>query len=237
MGIIKDILEGLWGGIVPRTCEVCGTPLVGGERYMCLSCGMALPRTGMHLSPHRNPIAERLARTAPVGRCASWFYYDTDDIYAPLIRRAKYDDRPRMARDMGAMFASEILDSGIFDDVDVLVPVPMHPWRHLRRGYNQAYEIARGVASVTGHRIEKRAVRASLSHLSQTHMSRTGRAANVRGDFLPGNRRVLDSLTGANVMIVDDIFTTGATVEQVIRALGPRPARVSVLTLGLTRLH
>lgn len=230
--IFGDIIRGLLDGVYPRVCEVCGTTLTRGERHICLECDLTMMRTNIHLS-RENRVNERLSRIAHLGICASWFYYDTDGGCSILIRRAKYGDRPRLARDLGAMFAREIIDTGVFDGVDVLVPVPQHVSRRIKRGYNQAEQIARGVSSVTSIPMDTHVVKAISRHRSQTHKSARERAANVSGTFAADD---IGRVAGRNVMIVDDIFTTGATVEQVIMALGPGVGRIQVLTLGLTKL-
>ena len=232
MGLVRDIVSGLMCGVFPRTCEICGRSLVEGEQYMCLTCNGAMPRTYVHRS-RVNRMEERLSRVCRIGRCASWFYYDADDVYARLIRLAKFGDRPGMAQRLGVMFASELKNEGFFDGIDILIPVPTSIARRLRRGYNQAEEIARGVSDVTGIGVCATAVKVDRGHESQTRHTGAERSINVRGVF---KARDLSRVQGCHVLIIDDVFTTGSTVEELIKALGEAPAKVSVLTLGLARL-
>lgn len=246
------MLRTIFSAVFPQVCEVCGRTLVRGESHVCLGCLAALPRTMTHRDPDSRMLS-RLARVAPVDRCAAWFYYDPGGPFGALIRRAKYDGRPSMARDLGAMFARELIADTFFDGIDLLVPVPLHWRRRMERGYNQSREIARGVSDVTGIPVSD-ALCALRAHGSQTRLSGDRRQLNVRGVY--ALRPPSTSFAGKHILLIDDIFTTGATAESALTALMASPGAsshsnpnapilpnpdaprtVSVLTLGLTRDH
>lgn len=221
------------GVVVPANCAICGQGLTLAEDDLCLACQMAMPRTSIHLAA-TNRIAERVARIWPDVRVASWFYYRRHGDYAKLIHDIKYRDRPALGRRLGATFATEIAGDGFFDGLDVIVPVPMHWFKQLRRGFNQSCEIALGVSQATGIPLVGH-LQARHGHGTQTRRNAEQRARNVRADLL----RVVkpDELAGRGVLIVDDVITTGSTIEAAIASIvaaQPAVSKISVLSLAIT---
>lgn len=217
---------------VPRTCPVCGRSLNNGEGPMCLHCLMGLPRTDFHLSPNPDMILDRLPGMPVPKHVASWFYYNRFSAYAELVRHAKYHDCPGLAREAGKAFATETAAEGAFEDVDVLLPVPMHWFKQLRRGYNQSVEIAAGISDATGTPIGDN-LRAARSHKTQTRRSFEMRRRNVAGTFVVENP---EEIAGLNVGIVDDVITSGATMCEAMRALlqcPTPPASISIYSLAI----
>ncbi len=234
MRLLSQAIHALTSTIYPHVCEICGTSLVRTERHLCLICLDRLPRTNSHLDPNSR-IIQRLSRLYPIRRSASWFYYDADGSYACLIRRAKYDDRPELGADLGEMFASEIRSSGFFDGIQLIVPIPLHYSRLIKRGYNQSLAIAKGITRIVPLPINT-SLRASRPHFTQARNNVVERAKNLLGTFSLNHPRDLDA---KHILIVDDVFTTGATLEAAITAITSvsHPASISIFTLGLTRLR
>ena len=220
--------------IFPRVCELCHTSLVAGEHILCLDCDMALPRANIHRSPD-NRISQRLARRIPDCRVASWFYYDSGEEHRRLILDTKYRDRPELGRALGEMFANEILADGFFDNVDIILYIPMHALKFAWRGYNQSRYIADGVSRATGIPVGKH-LHSPVYRPSQTRHSGAQRFANARGKFVTRRGSELD---GKHVLIVDDVITTGSTIVAAIDSLLDTcsPASVRVLSLGITQQH
>lgn len=233
---LKEMLHELASMIWPNICEVCHTSLVKGEESICLGCLTALPRTFMHKQSF-NEIHQRIATVGvPIDRAAAYFYYVRGDRYTSLILSAKYRNRPRIARGLGVRFAHELLPDGFFDDIDMIVPVPMHILKMARRGFNQTEWIARGLSEASGVVVNK-SLLACRPHSSQTHYSVEERLENSRGTYYATPRASTEA-AGKHILIVDDVLTTGSTLtaccEAIIKAAPS--AKISVLTLGLTRL-
>lgn len=217
------------GVIFPRVCEVCGCALVDGEEIMCLGCNAAMPRTRFHLQDF-NRLHQRLAGDTRVEKAASWFHYRRESVYSRLIHKAKYHDRPELARKLARLYARELQAANFFDDIDIILPVPMHRVKEWRRGYNQAREIAAGLSDISGVPVGDN-LRATRGHRSQTRHGAYARYINVSGIFTVENP---DELDGRHVLIVDDVATTGSTLlacAEKIRLYSPT-ARISVLTLA-----
>lgn len=234
---VKDSLK-LWGeGLVnlvfPNVCTVCHRTLVRGEEVMCLECELGLPRTNLHrLQP--NVIHERLFSIGhPVERATSLFYYYRENQYARLIHDTKYRGRPNVGYTLASRHADELLKCDFFDGIDSIVPVPLHYFKRLRRGYNQAEAIASGIASAAQIPVID-ALSASF-HSTQTRKTAHERLVNARNVY-----RVKDVAAIANrhILLVDDVITTGATLLSCLEAIKhSSPAtRVSVYSLAITQL-
>lgn len=228
--------SGLLSVVMPGICEVCGRRLTDGERHVCLPCLTGLPRTGLHLCADNNEIHRRVSDNhVLVDRAASMFHYYRGVDYTSLILSAKYHSRPSILSYLGAVYASEIAPSGFFDDIDRIVPVPLHWSRLMSRGYNQTEYLARGIGRATGLPVAPKLLRLPSRHASQTRRSAAARAANVAGTFRAGRDAARLAGHGCHLLVVDDVITTGATIRDCLRALSEAipDVRLSVLSLGL----
>lgn len=218
--------------IVPNVCRICGQSLAKGEELMCLQCELDLPRANVHLSPF-NDVHKRLGHKSSVWKAAGWFYYLRHSAYAQMLVDAKYSGQPSVDYKLGAKCAAELEPQGFFDDIDFLVPMPMHWTKRWRRGYNQAERICAGIESVTGIPICE-ALRAKRAHGVQSRKGREQRFASISGTL--GLSKLWPEIAGKHVLFVDDIITTGASATEAVRTLwGASPRSVSVLALGLTK--
>lgn len=229
---ISDLLQ----AVMPELCGVCRRALVNGEVTMCMECALDMPRTHLHLQTElsHNPILQRIGRTTRAERAGAYFHYERDSAYARLLQDAKYNSMPRIARELGERYASEIKDSGFFDDIDIIEPVPLHQVRLIRRGYNQAHEAASGISKVTGipigHHLK------AAWHRTQTSQSATQRHESVKDVYSASDNA--QELAGKHVLLLDDIITTGATISacaSVLRKTVP-DVKISLISLGLARM-
>ncbi len=227
----KGWLKDMSRMIFPLTCEVCGTALVEGERVLCLGCMAAMP--GVDCDPDSD-LARRLSATVMVEKVAAMFAYRRDTSYARVLQKSKYNHRPDIDYDLAREFAARLLPKGFFNDIDVVLAVPMHYMKKLRRGFNQAEEIARGVAETAGLEIMDNLV-AVRPHKTQTRRNIAGRLKNAEGVYAVVYP---DELRGKHVLLVDDIITTGATLMSCCDALRDAvpDLRICILTLAATRL-
>lgn len=229
-----SVIDSLLAVIYPEECAVCGTPLVRGEKVMCMQCRTDLPVTNFHLHAEFNPLVERLMCHAPIERAVAMFHYERFSPYARLIHQAKYNGRPSLARHLAMIFAMQLRSEcpELLADVDLLQPVPLSLTKLISRGYNQSFHIARGIAEVAdiavGDRLRAR------RHSSQTRKDHRQRYLNALGTY-----SVKEDFTDVtHVLLIDDIITTGATICACAEAIHQNsPAtRISVLSLAATRL-
>lgn len=220
--------------LAPNICLVCGRTLVTAEKGLCTHCLAGLPKTDFHTDSF-NPMHQRLALPSHIERAAAWFYYIRSNPYTRLIHYAKYEHRPDIARHLARLFAQELTPSGFFNGIDLILPVPMQYFKKIRRGYNQAEQIAKGISEETGIPVDNSVLFARRSHKTQTRLSAFKRMENIRGVYGARNQQ---TVRNCHVLIVDDVFTTGATLHECASALTETDPSVtiSVLTLASTRL-
>ena len=224
--------------VAPRQCAVCGALLIEAEQYICSRCLLELPvcdRRGT-AAVDLGAVIDNAVR--PPALVEMWFNYDPRGRYAPLIKDFKYHGTRSSARRYGALFARDLQSRcyagcGInIDDVEVLLPMPMHWRKELRRGYNQAEEIAQGMADVLGCRVAGNLV-AVRPHHTQTRLRRHERLSNLQGCFAIEHAA---DLAGRHVAIVDDVITTGTSMaEAAITLSHAQPAIASLSILALAR--
>ena len=164
-----------------------------------------------------------------IERAASYMYYRKGSPYNRLIHYLKYKERKGVGVRMAQAAANELLPTGFFDGIELIVPLPLSKKKLRKRGYNQCNYIAQGIANVTGIVIEKSAVERTRANESQTHKNRDERWKNVQGIFAVRN---IDVLRGKHILLVDDVLTTGATLASCASAIVATGCKVSIFTLA-----
>lgn len=232
---LAQIGESLLDLLFPPQCAVCGRQLVSGERYVCLHCRVAMPRVNI-TDITENDIHRRLmAGDTEIFRAFSLLSYRSESQFAQIVQTAKYGHRPAMCRHLGHQLAEAAKSVNLFDGVDLIVPVPMHPLKQLRRGYNQSEEIARGISEKTGIPWADDCLHARL-HATQTRKNASQRLDNASRTYhLPHPEHWQDV---SHILLVDDVITTGATMLACARHLHSAltAVKISVASFALTAL-
>lgn len=207
--------------LFPRHCLMCGRHLHGAEEMLCTSCLSTLPRTDTWENPHGNEMVKIFWAHIPIERCASLFYYQGHSPASQSVYALKYGDRPDAGFFLGEMIGKEGIERNFFEGIDAIIPIPLTPERKEKRGYNQSEQIALGIRRQTQLPIITDAVRREVFTESQTHKNKRQRQENVEHAFQlatyyhdeKGRKHPITDLTGKHLLIVDDVCTTGATVN------------------------
>lgn len=164
-----------------------------------------------------NPLEQRMMGRVELRSGFSCFYFRRGESLRELVHDFKYHSNSELAREMGREMGRRALRSGFLKGYDVLVPVPLHFKRLRQRGYNQSLLLAQGVGEVTGIDVLPNALTRTAFVGSQTKLGAIRRFINVKTDFALGPDAPM--LAGKSVLLIDDVFTTGATTEACVRAL------------------
>lgn len=184
----------------------------------------------------RNPLTQRLERSIPgLVHVSALFRFRRESGYRRMIHTLKYAGRRDIAVAMGEMFGRELRESPFYRDVDLLVPVPLHWTKRIRRGYNQAEEICVGLSRSMGIPFDFR----SLRRIRRTPPQALRRDAEARHRNVSGAFRLVRParLAGKHILLVDDVLTTGATFAACVAAVRRElpETRISVAALAAVR--
>lgn len=232
---LSTLLKATSEVLMPRRCPVCGRRLSPDEQWVCRGCMMRLPRTHFENAPF-NVMEQLFAGKTPVERAAAYFYYEKRNPYSAILHDIKYHSMPALGTWMGIQAARDMAPSGLWQDIEALVPVPLHVSKLAKRGYNQTEKIALGLSQVTGIPIVE-AIEARRPHSTQTHKGMHERYLNSKGIYRPVPEAAR-WLSGKHVMIVDDVVTTGATLLTCAECLSQAVPgiKISLFTLAAARL-
>lgn len=209
MGYVYDLWDDFISLLFPRICHGCGNNLLRNEKVICTECYITIPRTNYHLKQD-NPVARIFWGRCVLERASAFSFYTRDSRIRKLIHHLKYKGMKDIGIELGRIYALSLKSSGFLDNIDLLVPVPLHRSRVRERGFNQSEMICRGISDVTGLTIDTTTlVRRSVSK-TQTKKSRYDRWTNVEGIFMVTE---MEKLENKHILIVDDVITTGSTVE------------------------
>lgn len=218
--------------ISPRLCVVCGNRLAVTEETLCSKCYLHLPRTDFANDLYENVMAKLFWGQIKLEKATALFYYEPHAETAQILYELKYKNHPEIGVVIGRMMAKELMKSGLFEDIDALVPVPLAKKRERERGYNQSLELAKGVSEVTGLPIANLVIRRTKFVGSQTKRGRWERNENVEHVF----ELVDDNISDQHLLLIDDVVTTGATVIACAKEMQKASnVKISVLALGFAK--
>lgn len=209
----------------PHVCEGCGTDVLNNESLLCAGCFVKLPETGFIKEPN-NPVEKIFYGRLKVEAAGSAFYFTKHSLLQHLIFQLKYRGNKDVGFYLGKLLGYQLLQTNRFDDIDVIIPLPLNPRKERKRGYNQAAMIAEGIVEVWKRPIVKDAVQRLVFTETQTHKDRISRWQTMEGVFATSNEAVLKN---KHVLLIDDIVTTGATLE----ACGEKILQVSNTKLSI----
>lgn len=212
----------------PQLCEACNKPLLQQENILCIGCEDQLS-FNRHHSVENNETMLRLAGRFPFRQAISLAYFNEESIMQHLLHRLKYKERQSIGLFLGKKLGAAIRP--LAWTLDAVVPVPLHKKKQAKRGFNQSELIAEGISEVLEIPVLEQVIERIKNTATQTDKSRQERIDNVKDAFKLKDEK---SLFDKHVLLIDDVLTTGATIEACANELLKiRGVKVSVATVGI----
>ena len=209
MPFLKNILSDTLHLFYPHVCNGCGSDLLQEKNLLCLKCINDLPHTGF--APHAgNPVEKYFWGRLPLHAAHSEFYFSKESLLQHLIHQLKYNGNRDIGFYLGEVLGKSLMNSNRFNTIDALIPLPLYPDKERWRGYNQAAIICNGMSDSMNIPVYTDHVIRQYPTETQTRKHRSERWENVAGSFTVKNKA---SLKGKHLLLVDDVVTTGATLE------------------------
>jgi len=215
VAILKGIKESLLHLAFPHICAGCGSDNMERQQLLCLSCLSALPQTNFHLYGD-NPAEKIFRGRLPLVYATAHYYFTKKSLMQQLLHDFKYRGNKELGYYLGERMGQDLLQSKFLNEVDAIVPLPLFESKEKKRGYNQAEVLAKGMVRKMNMSVLKGAVSRKEYTESQTRKSRVERWQNIEGRFEVADPK---SISGKHILLVDDVVTTGATLEACGREL------------------
>lgn len=201
---VKDFLD----LVFPRNCLLCGRSLYDHENNLCTICKGALPVTSYHLRPIDNDLCDKVKGLSTVGMVMAYLKFSKGGNSQKLLHQLKYRNKPQLAKELGRLYGKILSENGFANYWDVIIPVPLHPLKQSRRGYNQSEQFGLGLSEALSLKLENGLQREKFTE-TQTQKSRLQRMDNMDEVF---QISPYTSISDKSIMLVDDVMTTGATL-------------------------
>jgi ComF family protein len=205
---LKEIKDSVLHLLFPHVCTGCGSDILNEETVLCMRCIDAMPETNFELHPN-NPVEKIFWGRLPLVGATAQFYFTKESLMQHLMHQFKYKGNKDLGLQAGRMMGEQIIKSGRFD-VDALIPLPLFPAKEKRRGFNQAAILCEGMAEAMAIPVLDKAILRPQHTETQTKKGRIERWKNMEGKFILSNP---DAIRNKHIMLVDDVVTTGATLE------------------------
>lgn len=227
-------LQNIFTVFYPRLCLTCETHLMQNEKVICASCRHLLPETNFIDTPN-NLIENTLQGRVPFVAATALLYYRKKGIVQSLIHSLKYKNKQEVGEFFGKWMSEQFMQSKRFEGVNVIVMVPLHPSKYKKRGYNQLTVFANTLSNCLKTPVYNGVLVKVNQSTSQTKKNRLSRFEKINEYF-----KITDStiLKGKHVLLVDDVFTTGATIEACANAILQTPnVKISIATMVVSDMY
>jgi len=225
------MLSSLIDLLFPRICLACGNSCPVKYNQICLTCRNELPQTNWHLTK-AHPLEKLFWGRLSLEKSTSFLKFEQGGKVQLLIHHLKYKGVKELGITLGEMAAIELKKSDFFESIEYIIPVPIHPIKQQKRGYNQSHFIAEGIANITGIPLNKSALTKDYNTSSQTKKSRFKRWLNVNTTFKITDEALFKN---KNVLLIDDVITTGSTIEACSKELLKiEGVKLNLLTIAAT---
>lgn len=229
MNLFAQYLNDFFNLFFPDLCIVCNSHLVTQEELICTKCLYNLPKTNYHTQID-NPVSRLFWGRTKIEYATAYFTFSKGSQYQEMMHKFKYHGKKEIGFVLGKSLGNQIRNS-FFKQIDVIIPVPLHRSKLKKRGYNQSEWIAKGLSEAMLKPLDVQSFIRSAATETQTRKSRFERWKNVENIFKIIHKEALE---GKHVLLVDDVVTTGSTLEACANSLLELPyTKVSIAALAV----
>jgi ComF family protein len=224
---LKEIKDSVLHLLFPHICTGCGSDILHEESVLCMRCIDAMPETNFELHPD-NPVEKIFWGRLPLAGATAQFYFTKESLMQHLMHQFKYKGNKELGMQLGKIMGEQIKKSARFE-ADALVPLPLFAAKEKRRGYNQAAILCEGMAEAMNLPVLDKIISRPQHTETQTKKGRIERWKNMEGKFILSDA---DAIKNMHLLLVDDVVTTGATLEACgNELLKAENVRLSIATL------
>ena len=223
----KELKNSILHILFPHVCDGCGSDIIDEESNLCMKCIGALPETNFHLHAN-NPVEKIFWGRLPVVSATAQFYFTKESLMQHLMHQLKYRGNKELGKQLGRLMGYDLKKANRFDKLDYLIPLPLFASKERRRGFNQATILCEGIAEVMNTEIALDVIVRTQYTETQTKKGRIERWQNMEGKFeliKPGK------IQNKNILLIDDVITTGVTLEACANELLHAAPKLSIATL------
>ncbi|MCQ2285082.1 MAG: ComF family protein [Bacteroidales bacterium] len=225
----NKLLDNVLSMYYPRLCVGCGNALQQNEELLCLHCLLHLPETN-YFREHDNPLKLIFAGRVKVEEVSSLLFYKKGNSVQNMLHALKYKGKKELGSFLGSYYGEKLIQEPRYQQIDYIIPIPLHPKKQQKRGYNQSEWIAIGLSQGMNVPYTNEVLLRTTFTETQTKKSRFNRWENVKEVFAVQNA---DVFAGKHLLVCDDVLTTGATMEAAIQQLLTiEGVKISVVTLA-----
>ncbi|MCF6297230.1 MAG: ComF family protein [Flavobacteriaceae bacterium] len=228
---IKIAMINLFGLFYPKKCLTCAKVLLNYEEILCFSCRVDLPITNF-TKIKENKTEKTFYGRVPVIAATSLLYFSKRGKVQKLIHQLKYKNQQQVGQFLGDWLGEEIIESKRFENIDCIIPVPLHPKRLKKRGYNQVITFGESLSKkLKIPLVENKLIRISKSY-TQTFKNRFDRWKSVEEIFELSDSKIFEN---KHILLIDDVITTGATLEACcVQFMQAKNIKISIATMTIT---
>jgi len=224
---LKEIKDSVLHLLFPHICTGCGSDILHEESVLCMRCIDDMPETNFELHPD-NPVEKIFWGRLPLAGATAQFYFTKESLMQHLMHQFKYKGNKELGMQLGKIMGEQIKKSARFE-ADALVPLPLFAAKEKRRGYNQAAILCEGMAEAMNLPVLDKIISRPRHTETQTKKGRIERWKNMEGKFILSDA---DAIKNMHLLLVDDVVTTGATLEACgNELLKAENVRLSIATL------
>lgn len=228
------MLQSLINLFFPKACAGCNAILLVSEQVICTECRHAIPLTNHHVIENNEAILKFYGKLDVV-HASALFYFQKNGIVQELIHKLKYKGHQEIGETIGFWYAEELKNNVVFDTIDFIIPVPLHPKKFKKRGYNQVTTFGNALSESLQIPMKELILVRDKYTKTQTRKNILDRSESVSHIFSAAST---DEFQNKHFLLIDDVITTGATLESCGRELLKIPgARLSILCMAMSKEH